>query len=123
MRVQPIGIAASNLSVFWPLWDAALLRRYGRAKPCPPPTCASLAAACMLAAYKRNLPSIYLPPCTPAELAGRFGADAPPPPEDQPALDLYWPSEMPVDPARIIVVERWLREPDPMPGQLVDLLY
>ena len=121
MRVLPVGISASNLSVFWPLWDAALLRRYGRGAAC----------SCLWTPWLKGpispgpmaMPKMLLALVERAS-GDTASGDAPadpvaPPPE----LDLDWPSQAPVTSPQIIVVERWLREPPINPGRLIDLLF
>ncbi|HUU83608.1 MAG TPA: hypothetical protein VM243_08900 [Phycisphaerae bacterium] len=128
MRVLPVGISASTLSVFWPLWDAALLRRYGRTEPL---ISDNLVAALVTAWLRRRGPvkrcPIHLPgdcrlPTLPAELFSP-GETALSPLEEVPLLDLRWPSDDPLVPAQIVVIERWLREPPTMTGDLLDVLY
>ncbi|MCP4247209.1 MAG: hypothetical protein GY778_09190 [bacterium] len=121
MRVLPVGISASNLSVFWPLWDAALLRRYGRGPVC----------SCLWMPWHKSPVRPGPVGMSPMLLALLKRAPAAPVTNDAPSapaaplseLDLYWPSEAPVDPQQIIVVERWLREPPINPGRLIDLLF
>jgi len=122
MYVQPIGTGPSDLSVFWPLWDAALLRRYGRAKPCFCPTTVSVAAA-YLALSRNALRRVGVVPPSPAHTAGEPAAELVAGPQPPPELDLHWPSDQPIEPPQIIVVERWLRAEMPAPGGFVDLLY
>jgi len=116
---MPVGISANNLSVFWPLWDAALLQRYGRP----------------IAATWLTPPWWWVPPrpcCSPAPrfclvrppspIRPSAGGDPPPISTNPlPELDLRWPSDAPPQPPQIIVVERWLREPPH--GEFVDVLY
>jgi len=120
MRILPVGTTASNLAVFWPLWDAALLRRYGRGRIYPMPAPVALAVARGLAARKGRGPVSLLPhrllilpyadPHPPA-----------PPPELVARLDLRWPSDTP-PPRRDTVVEyRWLPPPE-LPGEFCDLI-
>jgi len=45
-------------------------------------------------------------------------ADEPPP-----ELDLLWPSDEPPETPRIIVVERVIPQPYPVPGSFIDVLY
>lgn len=129
VQVLPVGISASTLSVFWPLWDAALLRRYGRAQPA---ICDNLAAV-LVAAWLRSrrpaarralcyaLTGYHLPP--PGGVRS-LREQAPPPLEEAPPpLELHWPSDEPPEPPRIIVVERRLPQPPPMTGDLLDVLY
>jgi hypothetical protein len=129
MQVLPVGISASTLSVFWPLWDAALLRRYGRARPA---FCDNLAAALVAAWLRSHRPAARrtlcyaatgyrLPP--PGEAPLLREQAAPPLEEAPPPLELHWPSDRPQEPPRIIVVERWLPQPSPMTGDLLDVLY
>ena len=122
MYIQPIGIAASNLSVFWPLWDAALLRRYGRARACPwPPSMAFVAA--YLALSRSALGQAQLQAMPPSGTTGRTTEEPERAQAQPPELDLYWPSDAPLEPPQIIVVERWMREQPSQPGDLLDLLY
>ena len=122
MYVLPVGTGPSNLGVFWPLWDAALLRRYGRAKPCFCPTTVSVTAAC-LALSRNALPRISVVPLSPPFAADEPALELVAGPEPSPELDLHWPSDEPIGPPQIIVVERWLRDEVPGPGGFVDLLY
>jgi hypothetical protein len=122
MRILPVGISASNLSVFWPLWDAALLRRYGRAKGCVCPVPMSLLAA-YLARPPHQVQPLVLAAAPFLRLAAVQAYDTPVREEPPPELDLHWPSDDPPQPDRIIVVERWLREPAPWPGEFVDLFH
>ncbi len=122
MQVRPVGISASTLSVFWPLWDAALLRRYGRSEPGVERLAAALAAAWLRSRRPgpetpapRSLVFHRLPPPPVA---------VPPPREEAPAqLELRWPSDIPPVPPQIIVVERWLREPPVQAGASIDVLF
>jgi hypothetical protein len=122
MRVLPVGISASNLSVFWPLWDAALLRRYGRAKACSCPPSALLVALRLALLRKALLraDAARVPGISVADLPAAVPASAEEPP---PELDLHWPSDEPLAPPQIIVVERPILREAPRPGELVDLLY
>ena len=121
MQVRPVGISASTLSVFWPLWDAALLRRYGRSGPGVERLAVAMAATWLQSRRPGPRPPLcyalppghqYQPPPDPT----------PPPQEALPPLQLHWPSDDPPVPPQIIVVERWLRESPPA-GDLIDVLF
>ena len=122
MQVWPIGITTTGVSVYWPLWEAALLRRFGRAP----------SWGCAAAGFHR----------WPGPLLGHLHARArpdglypiwrrpplvleDPPVADQPLpeLDLLWPSDEPPETTGIIVVERVIPEPYPVPGSFIDVLY
>ena len=120
MYIWPVGVNSCNPHMFWPLWEAVLLRRYGRARlcACPPSVWPAALYWSLWLESSRRLALICPPDPEVFAAAGESPASRQPP-----QLDLLWPSDEPPDATRIVVVERWLREPDPMPGQLVDLLY
>ena len=127
MFVWPVGVSATNLGVFWPLWDAALLRRYGRAYPS-----VEYLAAAAASAWVRNRrlgtrrgwqygPGPLQLPSLPIDLRPPH-EEAPPAAPPPPPIALHWPSDDPPVPPQIIVVERWLRE-RPQMGGLIDVLF
>lgn len=134
MRIWPIGVSSSNLKVFWPLWDAALLRRYGRA-----PTASERVLVAALAAELSQRavvsevrckalcasPDLHLVLDRAFEQGVEVGIhlvdrlDRSEPPE----LDLHWPSEELPEESRTVYVDRVMREPYPEPGEFIDILY
>jgi len=137
--VLPVGISAGNLSVFWSLWDAALLRRYGRASGCPRDawtgwwaaiarwnrlgaTCPRTAESASRRPEELTLPTAWgwsgLSETTNATSASPSG------PQPVGELSVRWPSgePVPLDPV-VIVVERWLRDPVADRGRFLDLFY
>ena len=122
MQVWPIGVSPSHLSYYWPTWAAAVLRRHGQ-----PPASSADAAAYRLALHlwltghgllhadDRDALIWRRPPLV---LEDRPVSD-----EAPAKLDLRWPSDEPPETARIIVVERVIHEPYPVPGSFIDVLY
>lgn len=122
MQIRPVGISASTLSVFWPLWDAALLRRYGRSGPGVERLAVAMAAAWLQSRRSGPRPALAHP--LPVYHQGQPPPDpAPPPPEAQPPLKLHWPSDDPPLPPQIIVVERWLRDSPSPAGNRIDVVF
>jgi hypothetical protein len=122
MRICPIGITTRPLSALWPLWEAALLRRFGRA-----PSWGCLAAGflpetmprlwrCHLAGLDDGVRPIWRRP--PIVHEGPA-----PPAVTLPDLDPDWPSDAPIGPPHLVIVERLVPREYPVPGAFIDLLY
>ncbi len=134
MRVWPIGISSSSLKVYWPLWDAALLRRYGRA-----PTTSERVLEVAQAAELGQRVRVIEPSLASVNGLGRLKGivdqafergvevgmglvDAVD--RNEPAeLDLHWPSDDLPEEARTVYVDRIIREPYPVSGEFIDILY
>ncbi|MFQ5489755.1 MAG: hypothetical protein ACE5GE_03440 [Phycisphaerae bacterium] len=134
MRIWPIGISSSNLKVFWPLWDAAILRRYGRAAtPSERLLVTALAAELgqrvpvIKSQFGQVVPlrdlhrvideAIDAGVAVGMKLVDRVDVTEPA------ELDIHWPSEDPPEESRTVYVDRVIREPYPVSGEFIDILF
>ena len=134
MRIWPIGVASSHLKVFWPLWDAALLRRYGRAPTASERVLVAALAAelgqrvqvsearCKALCASRDLHLVLDRAFEEGVEVGINLVDARDRPEPA-ELDLHWPSEETPEEARTLYVDRVIREPYPVSGEFIDILF
>ena len=131
MGIVPVGTSTVNLTVFGLLWDAALLRRYGRAANLhralhrallrhPVGDRFTCTMYCRHLLKQRPQPNAafvkeHRPPLV--RVAPRALDDS------LPRLDLQWPSDNPLDKPDVVVVERFIHLPPLATGGFLDLLY